>query len=157
MSWAIIAGLLLSGVTALPLQREMDLVTGWLNADAGKSTSGLMAWLVLVRDALHEVYARYPFIGYGTDWLAFAHIAIAIAFVGTIQHPIRNSWLFTWGQIICVLVIPWAFICGEVRHIPAGWRMIDSMFGIVGFLPCWLGRRYCRELERLRIPESELK
>ena len=32
-----------------------------------------------VRDALNDTYSRYPFIAYGTDWLAFGHFVIALA------------------------------------------------------------------------------
>ena len=29
-------------------------------------------------------------IAYGTDWLAFAHITIAVAFLGPLKDPVRN-------------------------------------------------------------------
>jgi len=35
----------------------------------------------------------YPFIAYGTDWLAFAHFVIAIAFIGPWRDPVRNVWV----------------------------------------------------------------
>jgi hypothetical protein len=29
----------------------------------------------------------YPFLAYGTDWLAFAHIVIAVFFIGPLVKP----------------------------------------------------------------------
>jgi hypothetical protein len=155
-SWILIVGLIISGVTALPLQPELDILARLVGAEtqSPSSLSGLAKWIVTVRDALHEVYAKFPFMGYGTDWLAFAHIVIAIAFVGAVRHPLRNCWLFTWGMIASVLVLPWALICGEVRGIPMGWRLIDCSFGVVAFVPCWLAARWCRELERRKTAEE---
>jgi hypothetical protein len=44
--------------------------------------SGLLAWIVRVRNGLLATQAQYPFLAYGTDWLAFAHLVIATAFWG---------------------------------------------------------------------------
>jgi hypothetical protein len=152
-AWIIIIGLVLSGVTAIPLQTELDLVAKWLGAENSSPeqvSSGFTRWILIVRDALHATYAKYPFMGYGTDWLAFGHIAIAIAFAGTLRHPLRNAWIFTFGMIACVLVLPWALLFGELRGIPVYWRLIDCTFGVVGFIPNWLGHKWLREMERLR-------
>jgi hypothetical protein len=155
-AWALIFGLFIAGVTAFPLQRELDVLAQWFGGGSSdpSRTSSFLHWVILVRNALHDVYMKYPFFGYGTDWLGFAHIAIAVAYIGVLRHPLRNSWLFTWGKIMCVLVIPFALIAGEVRGIPVGWRMIDCAFGVIGLIPCWLGARWCNELERLKIAES---
>ena len=152
-AWIIIIGLVLSGLTAIPLQPELDLAAKWLGAENSSPeqvSSGFTRWILIVRDALHATYAKYPFMGYGTDWLAFGHIAIAIAFVGTLRHPLRNAWIFTFGMIACVLVLPWALLFGELRGIPVYWRLIDCTFGVVGFIPNWLGHKWLREMERLR-------
>jgi hypothetical protein len=152
-TWVIIIGLVLSGATALPLQTELDVLARWLHAEnlaPAQATSDLVRWILIVRDGLHDTYAKYPFIGYGTDWLAFAHFVIALAFFGAIKHPTRNIWLFTFGMIASVLVIPWALITGEVRGIPLAWRLIDCSFSAGGFIPCWLAHRWTRELEQLR-------
>jgi len=152
MTWVLILGLVIAGVTALPLEKELDTAARLLVAsDQAGASSGFAKWIVIVRDALHDTYAKYPFMGYGTDWLAFGHIVIAIAFFGALKHPLRNCWLFTWGMIACVLVVPWALICGEVRGIPVWWRFIDCSFGVAGFVPCWLAARWCGELERLKV------
>jgi hypothetical protein len=150
-TWVLILGLVFGGLTALPLQSELELVTRWLGAGESsptEATSGFVKWILIVRDALRETNSKFPFLAYGTDWLAFAHIVIAIAFVGALRHPVRNIWLFTFGMIASVLIIPWALITGEVRGIPVYWRLIDCSFAIGGFVPCWLCRRWALELER---------
>jgi hypothetical protein len=79
--------------------------------------------------------AHYPFLAYGTDWLAFAHLVIAVAFIGPYFDPIRNKWVITFGLIACVGVIPLALIAGPIRGIPFGWRLIDCSFGVCGAIP----------------------
>jgi hypothetical protein len=96
--WAalFIAGLVLSGLTAFPLERELSIVLAAI--EGGRwGESGLAMWLHTVHAALAVTYARYPFLAYGTDWLAFGHFAIALAFVGLWIDPVRNKWLVTWG------------------------------------------------------------
>src|SRR6185369_17425051 len=96
--------------------------------------------------ALHETDVKYPFMSYGTDWLAFGHFVIAIAFVGALRDPVRNVWLFTFGMIACVLVVPYAFVFGGLRGIPIPWRLIDCSFGVFGFVPLWICKRSAAEL-----------
>jgi hypothetical protein len=151
-TWMMIIGLVVAGLTAVPLETELNLLVRWLGAgDGGESASGLTQWIVRVRDALRETNAKFPFLAYGTDWLAFAHLVIAVAFLGALRHPVRNLWLFQFGMIASVMIIPWALITGEVRGIPPGWRLIDCSFAIGGFVPCWLCLRWAKELERTRI------
>lgn len=146
-----IAGLLLSGVTAFPLQTEL----GWLVAafrspalhSFGESTQ-LLPWLERVNAALIDTNARYPFFSYGTDWLGFAHLVIAAAFVGPYIDPVRNKWVITFGLIACAGVIPLAFIAGPIRGIPYGWRLIDSSFGVIGCIPLLICRTLIGKLER---------
>ncbi len=151
-TWLLILGLVFSGVTALPLQTELELMARWLGAgDGAEASSSFVKWIVLVRDALRETNGKFPFFAYGTDWLAFAHLVIAIAFVGALRHPVRNLWLFQFGMIVSVLIIPWALITGEVRGIPIYWRLIDGSFALGGFVPCWLCLRWARELEKTHV------
>lgn len=150
-TWVMIFGLVFGGLTALPLQTELEAMARWLGAgemSPAEATSGFVKWILIVRDALRETNAKFPFLAYGTDWLAFAHIVIAVAFIGALRHPVRNIWLFTFGMIASVMIIPWALITGEVRGIPVYWRLIDCSFAIGGFVPCWLCRRWALELER---------
>lgn len=152
-AWVIILGLVISGATAIPLATELDLLARWLGAEnlsPAEAPSGFTNWILVVREGLHATYAKYPFIGYGTDWLAFAHFVIALAFVGALRHPLRNAWLFTFGMIACVAVVPWALLFGELRGIPIYWRLIDCAFGVLGFIPNWLGYKWLRELGMTR-------
>ena len=133
-----IIGLILSGVTAFPLSRELDLLAGWLGlADHTPQTAphALGFWILTVRDGLREMYAAHPWIAYGTDWLAFAHIIIAIFFIGPWIDPVKNVWVLQAGVIACLAVIPLALICGPLRGIPFYWRLIDCSFGVFGILP----------------------
>ena len=146
--WVFILGLILSGLTAFPLETELRLLAKWMDADARAGSSGLAAWIVRVRDGLIDTNAKYPFLAYGTDWLAFAHLVIAAAFIGPLRDPVRNVWVIEWAMIACVMVIPLAFIAGEVRGIPIYWRLIDCSFGVIGILPLWICRREIKRLER---------
>src|SRR6187399_91473 len=88
-----IGGLLVSGITAFPLLLEMRLLTSWLglsNATSPVGHTGLAFWTLTVRYGLEEMYSRYPWIAYGTDWLAFGHIAIALFFVGSLIRPAES-------------------------------------------------------------------
>lgn len=142
-----ILGLVLSGLTAFPLQTELRLLTAWLGLDQGQTpatTTGLAHWLLTVRDGLTDSYSRYPWLGYGTDWLAFGHLVIALFFVDALRRPAASRWLLTCGLLACAGVIPLALLAGAVRGIPLGWRLIDCSFGVLGALPLL----YCRQLLR---------
>jgi len=141
--------LIASGLTAIPLEWETGLLTRWAGVADGASPdacSGLAWWLATVRAGIVETGARHPFMAYGTDWLAFAHVVLGILFLGAIRDPGRNVWVLTFGLIACALVIPWALVFGAVRGIPFVWRLIDCSFGVFGFIPLWLCRRYAVEL-----------
>jgi hypothetical protein len=136
-------GLVLSGLTAFPLQWELRLLTSWFGEGAalGAALPGLAHWLAYVQEGLETTGREYPFLAYGTDWLAFAHIVIAIAFLGPLRDPVRNIWVVEFGMIACLLVIPLALICGSIRGIPFYWRLLDCSFGVVGLIPLAIARR----------------
>ena len=143
-------GLVLSGITAFPLQRELGFlaaVRGFDRASAADTGNSFDHWILTVRDGLRESYAEHPWLAYGTDWLAFAHIVIAVFFIGPLLDPVRNVWVLKAGIIACVLVIPLALICGAVRQIPFGWRLIDCSFGVFGAIPLYYCLRLARTLE----------
>lgn len=106
------------------------------------------AWVVRVRDALRHAEANYPFLAYGTDWLGFAHLVIAAAFVGPFRDPVKHRFIIDWGLFCCAAVIPLALIAGEVRGIPWWWRGIDCSFGVVGAVPLLVCRRIAGKLEQ---------
>jgi hypothetical protein len=147
-----ITGLVLSGLTAFPLPSELALLSRLFGVSpsipAGPEPA-LHAWLRRVSEALTDTSRRYPFLAYGTDWLAFAHLTIAVAFLGPLRDPIRNRWVLVFGVIACAGVIPLALIAGQVRGIPFYWRLIDCSFGVVGAIPLLLCLGYVRRLERL--------
>src|SRR2546423_9209622 len=73
--------LVVSGITAFPLAHELDLLVsarGLGQALPRENQSALDTWILTVRDGLRETYAKHPWVAYGTDWLAFAHIVIAV-------------------------------------------------------------------------------
>lgn len=142
--WVFIVGLVISGLTAIPLTWEVGILTRL----AGHHFGPLSDWIGRVGEGLRQTDARYPFLAYGTDWLAFGHLMIAVAFIGPLQDPVRNRWVVTFGLIACVLVLPWALVFGPLRGIPFGWRLIDCSFGVFGFIPLWLVRRDIDRLER---------
>ena len=153
LTWLFILGLVLSGVTAIPLPSELDKLVDLTGAsqlvDAAGATGApeWALWLTRVQTTLREADQRSPFIFYGADWLAFGHFMIAIAFVGALRDPVRNRWLFSFGMIACALVIPYAFLFGAARGIPVWWRLVDCSFGVFGIIPLWLCRRWVAELE----------
>jgi len=146
-----IAGLILSGITAFPLQTELGWLVRVVHAEPVRPIAEftrLGPWIDTVNEGLSAAYGRFPFIAYGTDWLAFAHLVIAVAFIGPFIDPMRNKWVITFGLIACAGVVPLALIAGSTRGIPFGWRLIDCSFGIVGCIPLLICRRSIRSMEQ---------
>lgn len=146
-----IAGLVVSGVTAFTLQTEVHWFSAHVTTALATLTGGsspVLHWLQRVDEALTATSARYPFLAYGTDWLAFGHLVIAVAFLGPYMDPVRNKWLVTFGLIACAGVLPLAAIAGAIRGIPWWWRMIDCSFGVFGAIPLLICRRSIMALER---------
>jgi hypothetical protein len=152
LTWFFIIATVMSGVTAFPLEWEVKLLARMVVPFAHAVPfpgNALMHWVLVVRNGLVYTNAHYPFIAYGTDWLAFGHIVIATAFVGVLRDPVRNKWIVEWAMIACVLVIPLAMICGPIRGIPFYWRLIDCSFGVFGIIPLWIVRGYILRLEKV--------
>jgi hypothetical protein len=146
-----IAGLVLSGITAFPLQSELGWLVNLLHTSGLRpiaESTQLLQWIERVNEALSATNGRYPFLAYGTDWLAFAHLVIAIAFIGPWIDPVRNKWIITFGLIACAGVIPLALIAGPIRGIPLPWRLIDCSFGVLGSVPLLICRRSITVLEQ---------
>ena len=151
-----IAGLVISGMTAFPLLHELSLLSSWLGisdpADY-KALSGIHHWIGFVHFGLQQTYSSFPFVAYGTDWLAFGHLVIALFFIGPFIDPIKNEWVLYCGIVACIAVIPLALICGPIRQIPLYWSFIDCSFGIIGILPLL----YCLSLARnMRMHQDKL-
>lgn len=146
-TWVIvfIIGLVLSGVTAFPIETEL----AWLANHASVFPGFMQDWLTNVYLAVKTTNQNYPYLAYGTDWLAFGHLVIAMAFVGPLKHPVKNIWIIEFGMIACVMVFPLAFIAGPIRGIPVYWRFIDCCFGIFGIIPLYIVYRDIKKLEKM--------
>ncbi len=143
-----IAGLVLSGLTAFPLETELFFLRNTAQ-QVLEADNPLSIWVVKVYTGLYDMNIHYPFLAYGTDWLAFAHIVIAIVFIGPLKDPIRNIWVIHFGMIACIAVFPLAFIAGEIRGIPFYWRVIDCMFGAIGIIPLLYCDKYIRRIIKI--------
>lgn len=143
--------LVLSGITAFPVETGL----GWLvkilgiSPGAPDAYGGMAKWLTMVYEAIVDMNARYPFLAYGYDWLAFAHLVIAVAFIGVYRDPVRNIWVVHFAMIACVGVIPLALICGYIRSIPFFWQLIDCSFGVFGIIPLYYLHRCIKRLEAI--------
>lgn len=142
--WLVVfvVGLVLSGVTAFPLRWETGVAVRVLHA-VSWAPQPLVDWLDRVHAALVDAPA---FLAYGTDWLAFAHLVIAVAFWGPLRDPVRNVWVVQFGMIACVGIVPLALIAGAARGIPWWWQLIDMSFGVFGIIPLLFAHRAIREL-----------
>ena len=136
--WLIIfiIGLVASGVTAFPLVSEVRLLDTYLDGE----------WIDRVRAGLEATERDQPFLFYGTDWLAFAHLTIALAFIGPLRDPVRNIWVVRWGMLCCLAVVPLALIAGPIRGIPFWWQLVDICFGVFGVIPLWMAHRGIKKL-----------
>jgi hypothetical protein len=140
--------LVLGGATAFPLVHELRWTEDVLRSlSVPHYLPTLMDWIVQVRQGLDTADTDYPFLLYGTDWLAFAHLVIAIAFYGPYRDPVRNIWVVEFGMIACAGIVPLALICGPIRGIPFWWTVIDMSFGIIGIVPLYVVRRKIKRLE----------
>ncbi len=135
--------LFLSGLTAIPLEAELEFVSGFFQLG-----SSIGSWVDKVFTGLHETNKKYPFLAYGYDWLAFAHFVLAILFIGPLKNPVRNKWVIEFGMIACLLIIPFAMVAGHYRGIPFGWRLVDCSFGIIGLIPLSICLTKINQLEK---------
>ena len=142
-----IVGLALSGITAFPLVHETGWMVGILRAHP-ILPGGIIVWIDRVYVALKNTGGRYPFLAYGTDWLAFAHLVLAVAFLGPLVDPVRNKWVLQFGIIACAGIFLLALIAGPLRGIPAAWRLIDCSFGVFGAIPLVIALRKTNLIEK---------
>src|SRR5687768_10526728 len=87
----IIAGLVFSGVTAFPIEWELQIVSQWISECQWDNL--FSHWIERAYEGVAKTNSEYPFIAYGSDWLGFAHLVIAIVFIGPLRDPIRNRWV----------------------------------------------------------------
>ncbi len=138
--------LVLSGITAFPVYTEMKWLMGLhlFNPD-----TAMGAWLYKVWLGVQDMDSRQPFLFYGYDWMAFAHIVIGTAFIGPLRDPVRNKWVIEWAMLACIGVFPLALIAGNIREIPWFHILIDCSFGVFGMIPLLIVRRWINQLEKM--------
>src|SRR5438552_14589857 len=136
--------LFISGLTAMPAEWELSIATRFFD-----ESSFMGDWLNDVYIAIKDTNEKYPYLFYGYDWLAFAHLVLAIVFIGPYKDPVKNKWVIEFGAMACLLVIPFALITGYFRGIPFWWRLIDCSFGILGLIPLGICYNKINEIENL--------
>jgi len=143
-------GLVVSGATAFFIVPGLGLLDAWFGTESFMADwyGPLAAWISTVHDGVVEIGDEQPWMFYGTDWLAFGHVMIAVAFVGPWVRPVPNKWVIDFGIIACIAVIPAALLMGPVRGIPFFWQVIDCSFGVLGIIPLLICRRTIRQMER---------
>lgn len=137
--------LVLSGVTAFALETELAWLLSWWP----ENNSGFYYWLSKCHIAISQTNLLHPQIAYGYDWLAFAHLVIAVAFIGPLRDPIKNIWVIEFGMIACLMVFPLAFTAGYIRQIPFYWQLIDCAFGLFGIIPLVICYKKTLQLKKL--------
>lgn len=148
---AFIIALIVSGVTAFPIEIELRIANDLMNRlQWGNSFA---EWIRTVFKGVTETNAKFPFMAYGTDWLAFAHLVIAVAFIGPLKDPVKNIWIIEFGIISCISVLPLAFIAGSIRNIPFYWQLIDCSFGVFGCILLWVCYKKIKRLELILLQD----
>ncbi|MEM6820651.1 MAG: hypothetical protein AAF558_01745 [Verrucomicrobiota bacterium] len=130
-------GLLFSGVTVWPAIPELKFIVYLIWGDTIPSNE-LHRFLLQIINSLEIVQKGHSPILYGYDWLAFAHICLAILFAGAIRDPVRNIWIIQCGLIMCALIPVLAGICIPLRGIPWFWFFVDFSFAPAGAIPLYI-------------------
>lgn len=146
MLYIVAFGLFISGVTVWPAIPELKLGVKILET-IGDPVSELQRFTIQVIDGLEAVKRDHHFLMYGYDWLAFAHICLAILFAGAAKDPVRNKWIVQCGLIMCALIPVLAGICIPWRGIPGYWFFIDFAFAPAAALPLFIALRDIKKEE----------
>jgi hypothetical protein len=146
MLGVVAVGLFVSGVTVWPAVPELKAAAhiAW---GAGEPSGVLHPFVLRAIQGLESVQASYPFLLYAHDWLAFAHIVLAILFAGAIRDPVRNVWIVQCGLIMCALIPVLAGICVPLRGLPGCWFWFDCAFAPAAGVPLWIALRDVRQFE----------
>jgi hypothetical protein len=123
-------GLLLSGVTVWPAAAELKALEHVVWGE-GQPSGEVGAFVDKAIGGLEQTRENYPFLLYAHDWLAFAHIMLAILFLGALRDPVRNKWIVQCGLIMCLLILVLAGAGIPLRGLPWQWFFVDAAFGVV--------------------------
>jgi hypothetical protein len=140
-------GLLLSGVTIWPMEWELSTAIRLLWGSAPASDGTVHAFLLRVLDAWRTTARDTPFLLYGFDWLAYAHLMLAVLFAMVLKDPVRNVLVLRFGLVCCACVPILAGACIPLRGIPLPWFLLDASFAPACALPLWIALRDVRRLE----------
>ncbi len=143
--WITMLGLIVNGVSAFVLRFDLRIAQYFQNL----LPEAIISWLNQVDHALTDTESRYSFMLYGYDWLGFAHLLIAIAFIGPLRDPLKNVWVVQFGMIASVLSIIMAMVFERFRHIPIAWSGIDMAIGVVAFLVLFYCNKWINKLKEL--------
>lgn len=142
----VVFGLLVSGITVWPAVPELKMAVRLVWGEAAPSGT-LHGFVLKAIEGLEAMQTNYPFMLYAHDWLAFAHIVLAILFAGAIRDPVRNVWIVQCGLIMCALVPVLAGICIPLRGIPLIWFWLDFAFAPAAAWPLWIALKDIRRAE----------
>ncbi|CAN5858909.1 hypothetical protein BH11BAC7_BH11BAC7_28690 [soil metagenome] len=135
--------LMLSGITAFPVQTELHFLLHHRNF----IPDFFIPWLCIISNAIDVTAEEFPYLLYGYDWLAYSHIIIALFFIGVYRNPIQNAWVLRIGMIAGCGIFILAAVCGQMRGIPFFWTLIDCSFGIFGMIPLLIVQKQINKLE----------
>ena len=143
-------GLLISGLTCYFLEWEVKALTDVVwggSADRIPFMDEEYKLLLRVDEGLKVIKREYPEFMLGTDWLGFAHVILAILFLGAIRDPVRNILIIQFGIISAILVIPAAWLFGYLRGLPTIHYFIDASFGIGALIPLYISYRIIKRCD----------
>lgn len=150
----IVFGLLVSAITIWPAVPELKFVIKIIGDNTNRAGE-LYQFLSQALNGLEIINDTNPYMLYAHDWLAFAHIVLAILFAGAIRDPVRNIWIIQCGLIMCALVPVLAGICIPLRGLPCWWFLIDSSFAPAAAIPLWIALKAVKKIEALQAIKSD--
>lgn len=147
MLCVVVLGLVFSGLTTFPLMWEVNILNNWLGDPSDLSTiPEVSGFISHIYEGVNLVHQQYPFFLYGLDWLGFAHIAIALAFLGPIRQPLEHYWVVEWAILVCLICVPAILFFGYIREMPLFWSLIDSVFPLIALVPLCIAFKDIRSL-----------
>ena len=147
MLFIVSFGLFISGVTIWPAISELKISLSIMES-IGMNQTHLFGFITKVRDSLILIEKKHPHIIYAYDWLAFAHIVLAILFYGAAKDPVRNRWVIECGLVMCALIPILAGICIPLREIPLYWILFDCAFVPGAAIPLAIALRDVAKIEK---------